>query len=239
MKLFRYTLRTATVLIVVFILNFYPANAQIIKAKKYKEVIRVACVGNSITYGAGIENRDSLSYPVQLGRLLGNKWDVRNFGVSGRTLLSKGDRPYNKEKAYTDAKDFQPHIVLIKLGTNDTKPQNWQYKNEFLDNYKALVQSFQQLESKPIVVLLKAVPAFPERWGISDSLIHGEVNPMVEQLAKEMKLPFIDLHAPLENHAEMFPDLIHPNADGAAIMAKVIYEGLTHKKKAGKNKSRK
>jgi lysophospholipase L1-like esterase len=193
----------------------------------YDHPVRVACVGNSITYGSGIEHRDSLSYPAQLQRLLGASWEVKNFGIGGRTLLSKGDRPYVHEDIYTEAKAFHPDVVLIKLGTNDTKPQNWQYKAEFKSNYKDLVHSFQQLPSKPKVILLKAVPAFPERWGISDSIIYNEMNPMVEELARELELPVIDLYTPLTAHPEYFPDLIHPNAAGAGIMAKIIYQFLS------------
>ncbi len=62
--------------------------------------IKVACVGDSITFGFTIENRDQNSYPAQLGRLLGKNWEVKNFGVIGATLLKKGDMPYWKQKAW-------------------------------------------------------------------------------------------------------------------------------------------
>src|SRR4051794_25029443 len=86
---------------------------------------KLACVGDSITFGAGIQDRDHDSYPAQLGRMLGEAWDVRNFGVSGATMLKKGDKPYDKQKAYRDALAFKPDVVVIMLGTNDSKPQNW------------------------------------------------------------------------------------------------------------------
>ena len=73
-----------------------------IDVKNYEETIRVACVGNSITYGAGIENRVKDSYPAQLGRMLGDRWETRNFGVSGATMLKKGDNPY-WNTAFNDA----------------------------------------------------------------------------------------------------------------------------------------
>src|SRR4051812_7771397 len=86
--------------------------------------IKVACVGDSITFGAGIKDRDKNSYPAQLQGLLGSGYEVKNFGVSGATLLKEGDKPYWKEKAFEAAKKFEPNIVIIKLGTNDSKPQN-------------------------------------------------------------------------------------------------------------------
>lgn len=88
--------------------------------------IKVACVGDSITFGAGIKNREKDSYPAQLQAMLGSGFKVGNFGISARTLLKKGDRPYWKEQIYRDALAFQPDYVIIKLGTNDIKPKNWE-----------------------------------------------------------------------------------------------------------------
>ena len=93
--------------------------------------IRVACIGNSITYGYGIDAKFQHAYPGILQQLLGPKYDVRNFGMSGRTLLQKGDFPYMREYIYRRAKNFQPDIITIKLGTNDSKPHNWCYKKDF------------------------------------------------------------------------------------------------------------
>src|SRR5687768_14105445 len=92
-----------------------------------KDAVRVACVGDSITYGAGVSNRDRNCYPAVLQRLLGDGHDVRNFGVSGTTVLAKGDNPYTLQKVYQQAREFKPHVVVIALGTNDTKPQNWKH----------------------------------------------------------------------------------------------------------------
>ena len=105
------------------------------------EPIRVACIGNSITYGAFIPNREMNCYPAQLQAYLGDGYEVKNFGASGRTILSKGDYPYSETDTYKASLEYQPDIVLIKLGTNDTKPQNWKYKNEFKDNYQTLITS--------------------------------------------------------------------------------------------------
>ena len=96
-----------------------------------KKVIKIACIGNSITYGVGTRNPAKDSYPAVLGQMLGDGYEVRNFGVSARTMLMKGDNPYMKEERYRQALDYNPDIVTIKLGTNDTKPQNWRYKSDF------------------------------------------------------------------------------------------------------------
>lgn len=203
--------------------------AQPIDPSKYASPIKVACIGNSITYGSGIANRSRDSYPSQLGRMLGDKWEVHNFGVGGRTLLKKGDFPFWNEEAWTQAKAFLPDIVIIKLGTNDTKPQNWKYSGEFLSDYRAMVKELKALSSHPKIYLCKPVPAYASRWGINDSIIVHGVIPSVEKLSKEEKLPVIDLYTALSGKAALFPDQIHPNPEGAGLMAQTIYKALTRK----------
>jgi len=195
------------------------------------EPIKVACVGNSITYGYEIPNRDSLSYPARLQQMLGDGWIVGNFGISARTLMYSGDLPYANEDVFIKAKEFNPDIVIIKLGTNDTKPQNWEHKDDFTTDYKRFVSEFQNLDSSPLVVAVKVVPAFPERWGIRDSIIKNELNPMIEQVAKELGIPLIDMHTPFIDKGELFPDKIHPNIEGANLMAEKVYEFIKEKQK--------
>ena len=63
-----------------------------------KEPLRVACVGDSITYGHGIADRDHDTYPAILDSLLGNKFNVQNFGVSGTTALKKSNMPHGSSR---------------------------------------------------------------------------------------------------------------------------------------------
>lgn len=195
----------------------------------YDAPVRLACVGDSITYGFGIKDRDHDSYPAQIGALLGEQWVAGNFGHSGATLLKNGDRPYWTVKEYQAALDFKPDVVVIKLGTNDTKPRNWAHKAEFLDDYAALIESFRALESHPKVWICKPVPAFPENWGITDKIISGEINPLIDEISEKTGAPVIDLHTALSGRGDLFPDRIHPNPEGAGIMADAIYETLTSK----------
>ena len=193
----------------------------------YPETIRVACVGDSITYGAGIKFRSIDSYPAQLGRMLGDKWQVRNFGVSGATMLKNGDKPYWSQQAIGDAMAYNPNVVIIKLGTNDTKPQNWKFKSEFVSDYVDMIDRLRELPAEPRIWICAPVPAYQERWGISDERIKDEVLPLVEKVGQKRDVPIIDLYKPLSGKPEMFPDQIHPNAEGAYYMAKEIYAALT------------
>jgi YhcH/YjgK/YiaL family protein len=190
------------------------------------DTIRIACVGNSITYGSTIKNSSVDSYPAVLGRLLGSPYQVRNFGFSGRTCLNKGDRPYMKEKMYQEALAFQPNVVVIKLGTNDTKPQNWQFQSEFKQDLTTMVRSFQQLKSQPKVYLCYPATAYSVQWSINDSIIVNGVIPYVNEVAKATGVTVIDLHQATANMAQLFPDNIHPNAEGAKVLAETVAQEL-------------
>jgi sialate O-acetylesterase len=190
----------------------------------YKEAVRVACVGDSITYGMGASAGHS--YPSQLQALLGENWDVGNFGVSGRTLLKKGDKPYWKERTYRKALDFQPNVVVILLGANDTKPENWVHFAEFRQDYLDLIESFRKLESKPEIFLCRPTPVpEPGNYGINDTNIREEIK-VIDAIAAELKLDVIDLHAALEKFPQHFPDRVHPNDDGAAVMADTVARSI-------------
>ncbi len=200
-----------------------------IRTEDYRETIRIACIGDSITYGYSIKNRLKDSYPAQLGRMLGKKWQVHNFGVSGATLLKKGDLPYWNQQAFKDALAYNPHVVVIKLGTNDTKPQNWKFKDQFAADYADMIDRFAELPSSPRIWICQPVPAYGERWGISETIIKNEVLPLINRIARSKHIPVIDLYEPLSDKSELFPDQIHPNAEGAYDIAKVIYAVLTGK----------
>lgn len=188
------------------------------------ELTRVACIGDSITQGSGAEK--GKSYPSQLQELLGKEWIVDNFGVSGRTLLKKGDYPYWKEKAYQKALGSKPDMVIIMLGTNDTKPQNWKFESEFVADYRELITSFQKLPSKPQIFICRPCPVIGAgNYGISDQNVREEIK-RVDKLARELKIEIIDMYAALQKTPELLPDRVHPNTAGAAAMAKAAQATL-------------
>lgn len=204
-------------------------------------VTRVACIGDSITYGHGLTDRERNSYPAQLGRLLGSNWEVRNFGVSATTLLEKGDRPYSHQKAYTNALDFVPDILVIMLGTNDSKhrgdgsshsdnaPENWQHKADFVPDYEKLIASFRKVNPAVKVYVCLPTPCFPGGWGINDKTIHDEIIPLIKQIAQESNAHIIDFYSVFSGKKELFPDTVHPNNAGATLMAGTVYHALTDK----------
>jgi acyl-CoA thioesterase I len=200
--------------------------------------VRVACVGDSITYGAGVMDRTNNCYPAWLGRWLGSGYDVRNFGRSGATLLHRGDIPYIKQTQYTDALAFKPDMVIIILGSNDSKhpgntglnttnvPDNWQYKADFVPDDEALIAAFRQANPAVKIWIAFPPPAFPGRWGISDQTIRDE-RPFVLQVANDSHVNgVINLYGAFMGRKDMFPDTVHPNVAGAKYMAGVIYKDV-------------
>jgi len=187
-----------------------------------EQAVRVACIGNSITDGMGIALSDTYGYPATLQRLLGKGYNVKNFGVSARTLLNKGDLPYMNEGAWRDALAFCPDIVVVKLGTNDAKDYNWKHGADFGRDLQQMVDSLRKLPTKPQIFLCSPIRA-RDIWGISDSVIvHGEM-PVIQRVAKKNKLHFIDLHTEFqETEGMMQRDGIHPTDKGAAQLAKII-----------------
>ena len=192
-----------------------------------KDAVRVACIGNSITFGAGIKNRSRDSYPSVLARMLGDNYWVKNFGVSARTMLNKGDHPYMKEPAYKNALAFNPNIVVIKLGTNDSKSFNWKYKADFMKDAQNMINAFKGLPSQPKIYLCYPSKAYLTGDGINDDIISKEIIPMIKKLAKKNDLSVIDLHTAMDGMPELFPDRIHPNEKGAQVMAKAVYQSIS------------
>jgi acyl-CoA thioesterase I len=185
---------------------------------------KVACIGNSITQGSGIPV--GKAYPDVLQQLLGDGYEVRNFGVSGRTLLKKGDFPYWNEQKYQDALQWQPDIIIMKLGTNDSKPQNWKWGSEFRQDYTELVNSFKQAANKPNIFLCYPVPVFESRWGITDSIVKNEIIPQVKKVAGKTGSKIIDLYKPFVGNSHLTYDGIHPNTEGAVFLAGEVYKHI-------------
>jgi lysophospholipase L1-like esterase len=188
-------------------------------------ITRIACIGNSITYGHGIAGRDSNSYPAQLQRMLGKSYEVMNFGVSGTTLLRDGNLPYIKTTAYQQALESRPDIVLIKLGTNDSKLVNRGLLDQFEKDYADFISSFRRLPSHPRVVLLVPVPSFmTDTSQIWDAVLRNKIIPLVQQVAYDNHCEVINLYPLLVAQPALLPDKIHPNAAGATVIAKRLYD---------------
>lgn len=189
--------------------------------------VRVACVGDSITFGHGIKNREKRSYPAQLQRMLGDRFDVRNFGVSGTGVLQEALRTngwkrwYGSKPEYEASLDWLPDIVVINLGINDVV--HWkELGSKFTAEYVALIESYQNLPSRPqVFIWYPLAPLFKGHAHAGDPNLK-ELNRAIAAAAAKTNAQTIDLASPLVQHPEWFPDRIHPNGEGAENIAKVI-----------------
>lgn len=192
--------------------------------------IKVACVGNSITYGYTLPDRETNAYPAKLQKMLGDDYVVGNFGKSGATLLNKGHRPYMQQEEYHKAIDFAGDIVVIHLGINDTDPRDWpNYRDFFIQDYRALIDSFRVANPRCRILIARLTPIADRhlRFESGTRDWHDEIQLAIENIAKYAGVQLIDFHAPLYPYPFMLPDAVHPNVEGAEILAKTVYEGIT------------
>lgn len=207
-----------------------------------KKEIKVACVGDSITYGARLDDRDKHSYPAQLQVLLGEGYSVENFGVGGCTLIKKGIPTVWNE--LPKIKETNPDIIIISLGTNDTCGMDtcgdrkcWEYKDEFESDYRDLIDELSKLPSRPQIFLCAPSPMVLETPGLNSERVAGltvrkprlqELIGMIKRVANEKDVKFIDLNEPLDHRPELFTesDGVHPNKDGYSAIAALVYQKL-------------
>ncbi len=194
-----------------------------------KDAVRVACVGNSITFGTGIDRSDKRGFPAQLQNMLGSGYHVRNYGLGGRTLLSTGDRPYMVEYAWKDCKAFNPNIVIIKLGTNDSKNENWNAA-QFERDLQKMINELKALPANPRILIGYPAKAWKVQWNIRESVITGEIIPIIDRVAKKNGLEIIDFHTPTSESEDLFTsDKIHPNDKGAKVLAETAKAAILKK----------
>lgn len=204
---------------------------------------RVACVGNSITEGYGLGWQED--YPFQLQEMLGDSYKVQNFGVSSMTFANKGpsdNMSYWNTDKFKAALEFNPEIVVIELGTNDSKfftnnctengqPRyNYNYgqyeKEQLYKDYEALLDTFMHLTTSPRVIATLQPYSNNCEWGIMDTAIVNQINPIIEEVATQKGVEIIDLHSQFNTPEWFLADSVHPNATGAKELARIIKEGI-------------
>jgi sialate O-acetylesterase len=210
-----------------FILTFL---ILLLSVSTYSQKIKVACIGDSVTFGMGIDDREQNSYPTQLQELLGLTYEVKNFGFSGATMLKNGHKPYWDKEVFKKSQEFLPNIVIIHLGLNDQGNNNWpEHKTEFESDYLDMIATYKNLSSKPTVIICKMTPTFSGHHWFEEGMRESfkEIQTKIEQIAKKANVEIIDLHEPLYRLPEYFPDNLHPIKEGAKIIANKVYSAIS------------
>lgn len=205
----------------------YPKPPEILHDKKH-----IACVGDSITFGAGVlRERDKEAYPAVLQKWVPDNYQVLNYGLSGRALMSSADISYQQESFYQISLELKADIYIIMLGTNDAKEINWD-ENQYKMQLKDFVSIFHMTRKDTVIFLMCPSRSFPEtktgkiRFGISNDVIKNRIRNIVKETAEELDVACIDLYAYTENHSEWFDDGVHPNAEGNHQIAAYIYQNI-------------
>jgi len=188
------------------------------------KTIRIACVGDSLT--------EFTIYPDELRRLLyDQRYVVGNFGACGTTVSLDSELPYIRTRAFQDALKFKPDIVIIMLGTNDSLSNLELYNSSFVNYYKNIIEAFQALASRPKIWIVLPPPIFDDEMGaINPEYFKHSLIPFIKETANQANLPFIDVYSALENFSDYFPDGVHPNDEGARLIAKEIYRTIIKQK---------
>lgn len=203
-------------------------TAPILKAKKGTQ--KIACVGDSITYGTFVKKRKENCYPAKLELFMNEKkFSVRNFGINGHTMKKNTDHPYWNHRNFKKSSNFLPDFVLIMLGTNDTKKQNWTNREDYKKDAIEFIKHYQQLPSHPKIFLITP----PKEWIISnrkecyyrmcnDWILEEIIS--LEEISNEMNIPLFNFYHLSEKHPEWYAfDGIHLNENGASYLARFIY----------------
>lgn len=196
--------------------------------------IKIACVGDSVTYGYGLNNWEESNYPAVLQGLLGSDYHVKNFGVSGSCVQETSDGPYTTTSAYEKSIKYDADIVVFMLGSNDSKVDNWQGMDHFRDSYCKLLDAYGEAQ---IILCTPPTAFYINSFGKvtrddSDGITSFEIQPgiveemadMVYDVAKERGYKVVDINTLTDAHPEWFSvDGTHPNEDGAKAIAEAVY----------------
>ncbi len=202
---------------------------------------KVACVGNSITEGYGIW--DKKKYPEHLQDMLGGQYEVKNFGHSGRMFHKASAESYWASDKFTAALNYGADIVIIELGTNDSKyffdgkgsssGYNYMYKPEYKadlpKDYEALIDTFAHQPQAPTIYATLQPYAQNTEWGIIDTAIVNVINPIIKEVATKKGVKIIDLHSTFNKVEWLLDDVVHPNEVGAKELARIIADGILSK----------
>lgn len=209
------------------------ATLALFAAVNANAVIKVACVGNSITEGYGIW--DKKKYPEHLQDMLGSEYKVENYGHSSQMFRKNSNESYWKSSKFTAAYNFGADIVVIELGTNDSKyyfngPENYYEKNvdrnEMLRDYEALIDTFAHQPQAPKVYATLQPYANKYDWYITDTAIVNQINPIIKEAAEKKGAILIDLHAEFNKKEWLLDDMVHPNETGAKELARIIANAI-------------
>ena len=201
-------------------------------------VVKVACVGDSITHGINSTNPDVQNYPHYLQEMLGLDYFVLNSGITDRSICRTDVYNYASAPQHMLAAALEPDVVIFILGSNDANPahdyKSWtnpdvDRKALFVESANALLDDY--VKANPDVQIYIGLPSSPfklenDKWqadGWKANLVEYVI-PLLKEIANDRKLDTINLFDWSEEHPELFPDGLHPKDEGYRDFAAYIYD---------------
>ena len=190
-----------------------------------QKIVNIACIGNGVTYGIGVENREKNNFPQQLQYLLGVNYKVINLGVVNTPVLSNGVNGYNKTAAFKKSKTINPDIVFVELGLDEIKSSDTAFISNFTNTLEGIVQSYANLSERPRIVLFLPLPIFLNDSSLlNNSVIKNKIIPKIQKIAFEKNIEVLDLFSMYIDKQDLFLDKIHPSSLGGTLISKRLYE---------------
>ena len=214
------------------------------KAQVTKE--RIACIGNSITFGARLTDPEKASYPAVLSALITEKgyhnYEIKNYGIGGATMLRFGTP--NLWRILDSLKNFLPDIVVIKAGTNETvgAPRlNWEHISEFEKDYSDYIAAIRKINPDCRIIICSPLDMVLETKDLTQARkddLSGrrpriwELRERIKKIATKEDVFFLDLTKPFKGKPDLMTtmDGVHPNQDGYHYLATLIFNYMRKKK---------
>lgn len=240
LKILLIALAALAVIIAVAVVYLYSNGLSEIHnhSEAQKGRIKVACVGDSITYGHGVSGWAKNNYPARLQEMLGSGYHVQNFGHSGRTLSPDGDQPYTESAQYRKSLEYCPDILVFMLGTNDSKPENWTNITDFYTYLDEMLKAYKEVNPDVKIYLCTPAKAFFVN-GESEGLTSFDIQPSVVDTVCTVIRTYaitpisnieslVDVYDLTKDHPEWFEaDGVHPSKEGALAIAQLVADKIT------------
>ena len=192
--------------------------------------IKVACVGDSLTYGTTLLNRKVESYPARLAKMLGKDFDVLNLGFAGYSASRNSAKCYLNLPALNLLRNYSPDYVIMLLGTNDARKKNFTTEIDFTNGYKSIITSINNLESKPQLIAMTSPMAYSDTTQYELDFSHENLYKIVQlqrAILSEYQIPYIDLYNITQDKTALYSDdMLHFNSKGAKFLAFKAYTAI-------------
>lgn len=217
---------TLLILIIMFFGCTEKEPEQIIEAEQ--PIRTVAIIGDQITMGEKLKNPETQGFPAKLATLLGERYILKTFAVEDATILRKGNRPIIKDTTIYDAiRYFEPDIVVINLGTNDTKIRNWwRYGDNFTADYESFIDTLVQLTDSSRIMVCRPTRIFDNYKTINDSCMQAGVLPAIDSVVVWKRVEVIDLHGITQHRGDLFTKGVYPKPLANRIIAELIADAI-------------